>query len=196
MFDIQLVSIVIPTNNDANSISLLTKEIMEVMSLTIYKYEIIFINYGKDKCSWETICQLTDNFSAVRGIHIEGNHNQTSALQSCFSFVKGDVIVLMNGNMVHDPAYIPVFLAYVERGYEVVCGLRKPQQSEGLLSSLITNMTQKLIFTIAGTNVKYFGATYKAYRRYLLEDDKQPRKETRMMDVPIKFRERKVIFAY
>jgi glycosyltransferase involved in cell wall biosynthesis len=175
---------------------------MEVMAGTIYKYEIIFVNYGDNELSWNAICQLSDNFSFIRGVNLESNYSQAKALRTGFSFAKGDVIMVMDGDMCHDPAYMPVFLAYIERGYEVVCGLRKQDQPENLLQSLLTTMTQRMIFSFAGVNVKYLGATNQAYRRYLLGnldrigDTRKflntlvKKKVARAIDVPIKFRTR------
>jgi len=126
---------------------LLAEAIMEVMAETIYNDEIIFVNYGNDDQSWHTIIQLSNNFSVIRGINLEGGYGQTVALHSGFSFAKGDVIIAIDGNLRHDPAYMPVFLAYIERGYEVVCGLRKQQKIENSRFFAVDKIiTQKTIY--------------------------------------------------
>src|ERR1035437_7473400 len=109
----------------------------------------------------------------------------------------------MEGDKHHDPAYMPVFLAYIERGYDVVCGLRK--QPEHKLKSLVNNLTQ-IIFLFAGISVKYLGTTYRAYRRLPGNMDRLrntrdffnaliTNKDTRIIDVPITFRTQNAVFA-
>ena len=198
MYNIQLVSIVIPTGNEAVKIDQLAKEIINVMGSTIYKYEIIIAHYGNNEQDREIIYQLSDRYFCIKGLNLENKYDKTTALNAGFVFAKGDVIVAMDGDMHHDPAYMPVFLAYIERGYDVVCGLRK--QPEHKLKSIVIDLTQKIIFLFAGVTVKYLGTTYRAYRRYLpgnaerLRDTRDflntliTNKDTRIMDVPITFR--------
>jgi glycosyltransferase involved in cell wall biosynthesis len=203
MYNIQLVSIVIPTGNEAGKINRLAKEIINVMGGTIYKYEIIIAHYGNNEQARETIYQLSDRYFCIKGLHLNNKYDKATALNAGFAFAKGDVIVAMDGDMHHDPAYMPVFLAYIERGYDVVCGLRK-QQPEQFWKSSFVNLTQKIIFLFAGVNVKYLGTTYRAYRRYLPENVDRLRdtreflnalianKNARIIDVPITFRTQSV----
>ena len=171
------------------------------MAETKYKYEIIFVNDGSNCNTWEMISLLSDIFPFIRGINLTGNYGQTVALRSGFASSKGDVILVMDGDMQHDPAYMPVFLAYIERGYDLVCGFRNNNYQEGLFKSLFVNTAQKMVSVIAGFNIKYLGITYKAYRRYLFENvfimgDANrfldaaliANKETKIIEVPIKFR--------
>ncbi len=196
MYNIQLVSIVIPIGNEAGEINQLAKEIINVMGGTIYKYEIIVAHYGNNERDREIIYQLSDRYFCIKGLNLDNKHDKSTALQAGFVFAKGDVIVAMDGDMHHDPAYMPVFLAYIERGYDLVCGLRK--QPEHKLKSLVNNLTQ-IIFLFAGISVKYLGTTYRAYRRWPGNMDRLRNtrnrlnsliinKDTRIIDVPITFR--------
>jgi glycosyltransferase involved in cell wall biosynthesis len=206
MYHIHLVSIVIPTNDGASKINQLAREIIDVMAATIYKFEIVIVNYGNEEPSREIIYQLSDTFSCIKGLNIEGDNSKESALRSGFVFAKGDVILSMDGDLHHDPAYMPVFLAYIERGYDMVCGLRK-QKHEHSWKSLLTGITQKMTFLFAGVTLKYLGTTYRAYRRYLpgnvncTKDTHQflnalmASKYARIMDVPITFRTENVAFT-
>jgi glycosyltransferase involved in cell wall biosynthesis len=201
MSQILLTSIIIPSYNEAENIKLLAKEICDVMGRTKYKYEILFVNDGSTDNSWEIIVQLTQIYPFIRGIDLAGNYGQTAALRAGIDNSTGDVIVAMDGDMQHDSVYIPPFLKLIEEGYDMVSG-SKEQRPEGRIRSFAANMAHKLICLISGVNMKYFGATFKAYRRYLFNNVNMigdthrylgalfARKGTRYTEVAIKIRQR------
>jgi glycosyltransferase involved in cell wall biosynthesis len=201
MYSIRLVSIVIPCYNEAGNIVRLAKEIFGVMKNTPYNYEVFFINDGSTDNSWESISQLTDVYPFIHGIDLSGNYGQTIALRAGLEASQGDVIVAMDGDMQHDPVYIPQFLKYIEKGYDMVSGA-KESRPEGMLKTFMANVAHSVICRISGINLHYFGATFKVYRRYLFNNvsligDSHrflgalvARKGTKYIELPIKIRER------
>jgi len=201
MHPIQLTSIIIPTYNEAGNIQLLAEEIVSVMGHSHYDYEVIYVNDGSSDSSWEIITQLSQVYSAIRGVDLAGNYGQTIALRAGIDNSMGDVIVAMDGDMQHNPAYIPQFLKLIEQGYDMVGGY-KEQRPEGWTRSFIANMAHKIICKVSGVKMKYFGATFKAYRRYLLDNVNLigdvhrflgalvVRKGSKFTEIPIVIRER------
>jgi glycosyltransferase involved in cell wall biosynthesis len=201
MYSIQLVSIVLPLYNEEKNIRLLAEEIVTVMKKTRYSYEIIFVNDGSNDNSWAVIDELSNMVPNIRGEDLAGNYGQTVALRCGFENAKGDVIVAMDSDLQHDPAYIPQFLKYIEEGYELVGGW-KENRPDNFIKSFMANAAHKTICRISGVNLKYFGATFKAYRSYLLNNVNMvgdahryigalvARKGTRIMEIPINIRER------
>lgn len=201
MYTIQLVSIIVPAYNEAGNLKPLAKEITDVMEGTKYKYELLFINDGSTDSSWEIITQLSQIFPSIQGIDLAGNYGQTAALRAGIDNSLGDVIVAMDGDMQHNPAYIPQFLSYIQQGYDMVSG-SKEKRPEGIIKSFLASFAHKIICLISGVNLKYFGATFKAYRRYLFDNVNMIgdahrflgalviRKGTRFIEVPVKIRER------
>ena len=201
MYPIHLVSIVIPLYNEEKNIRLLAEEIITVMKKAPYTYEIIFVNDGSSDNSWDEITELSGLFPNIRGIDLAGNYGQTIALRSGFDSANGDVIVAMDADMQHNPVYIPQFLSYIEEGYDMVGGW-KEKRPENLFKSFLANAAHKAICKISGVNMKYFGATFKVYRKYLLENVNMigdahryigalvAKKGTRVKEIPINIRDR------
>jgi uncharacterized protein (DUF486 family) len=79
------------------------------------------------------------------------------------------VIFAMDGDLQHDPAYIPQMVGYFEQGYELV-STYKDQTPDGKIKAFLSRVAHNYIKKISGVSLKYFGATFKGYRRYLLED--------------------------
>jgi glycosyltransferase involved in cell wall biosynthesis len=169
MNELQLISIVIPTYNEVGNITTLYHEITSAMQLMNYEYEVLFINDGSIDNSWLKIDELSKNDEHIRGIDLAGNYGQTLALRTGFELAKGDVIIAMDGDLQHDPKYIPDLIAKIEEGYEIVGGSKKARP-EGFFKTLLANFAHFTISRMTGVKMKYFGATFKAYRSYLLKD--------------------------
>lgn len=201
MYKIKLVSIVLPLYNEEKNIRILTEEIITVMRKTAYNYEIVFVNDGSSDNSWEVISELSDLFPFIQGIDLAGNCGQTVALGCGFEQSRGDVIVAMDSDLQHDPVYIPEFLGYIEEGYDLVGGW-KEKRPENFFKAFLANVAHKIICRISGVNLKYFGATFKVYRRYILDNVNMigdahrfmgalvAKKGTRIKEIPINIRQR------
>lgn len=169
MNDIQLISIVVPTYNEEGNIEMLHHEISIAMCLMNYDYELLYINDGSNDACWKKIEMLSKIDPHIKGIDLAGNYGQTLALRTGFDLAKGDVIIAMDGDLQHDPKYIPELIAKIEEGYEIVGG-SKQVRPEGFFKSLLANVAHFTISRMTGVKMKYFGATFKAYRSYLLKD--------------------------
>jgi glycosyltransferase involved in cell wall biosynthesis len=196
-----MISIVIPLYNEKGNVRNLVGEVIEAMS-SRPDYELILVNDGSNDDTWTRIDELATEFPHIRGIDLAGNYGQTIALRAGFDAARGDVIIAMDGDMQHDPRYLPKFIDCIEQGYDMVGGF-KEKRPDGWFQGLLANFAHRLIAGISGVDMKYFGATFKAYRSYLLEDcnllgDNHrflaaivARKGIRYKEFPMEIRERK-----
>ncbi len=163
------ISIVVPLYNEQESVRPLAEQIAAVMEAHHLPYELLLINDGSADQSWAAIAALAAENPHIVGIDLAGNYGQTLSLRAGFERAKGSIIIAMDGDLQHDPAYLPQFVAYIQEGYDMVGGA-KAKRPEGATRSLLANTAHKLISSISGVQLEYFGATYKAYRRYLLQN--------------------------
>ncbi len=165
----ELVSIVVPFYNEQDSVRPLAEQIAGVMTAHGLPYELLLVNDGSEDQTWARITALAAENPAVVGIDLAGNYGQTLGLRAGFERARGEIVVAMDGDLQHDPAYLPQFVAYIREGYDMVSGA-KAKRPEGRAHSLLANTAHKLIAALSGVQLDYFGATYKAYRRYLLHN--------------------------
>ncbi len=165
----ELVSIVVPLYNEYESLPLLVEQIDHVMTTHGLPYELLLVNDGSEDRTWACITALAAENPAIVGIDLAGNHGQTLSLRAGFERAKGEIVVAMDGDLQHDPAYLPQFVAYIQEGYDMVGGA-KAKRPDSRAHSLLANTAHKLISMLSGVQLEYFGATYKAYRSYLLRN--------------------------
>ena len=100
------LSIIIPVYNSEKIISLLIKLIHKNLKNKINPFEIILINdFSKDR-SWEKINQLAKKYNFVKGINLNQNYGQHSAIFVGLKYSKGKNIICLDDDMQHDPFYL------------------------------------------------------------------------------------------
>ncbi|HSM71779.1 MAG TPA: glycosyltransferase, partial [Anaerolineales bacterium] len=82
---------------------------------------------------------------------------------------EGDIIVLLDADMQNDPADIPMLLAKLDEGYDLVSGWRKDRKDNRFTRTIPSNIANGLISWVTGVHLHDYGCTLKAYRREALE---------------------------
>ncbi len=164
-----IVSVLLPVYNEQDNIKQLVDEIVDSVKEEKYTFEILLVNDGSIDDTWVIIEELSLKYKQVKGIDLAGNYGQTIALRAGLENSTGDIVVMMDGDLQHDPAYIPEFLRYIEEGYDMAGG-SKANRPGNMIQKWLANLAHFIIRTISGVKMKYFGATFRAYRRYLLEN--------------------------
>lgn len=165
---IQKISVVTPVYNEEKNIPELCKQLHDVLSNMPYEFEIILVNDGSADRSHQKIYEMVLTYPGVKGIDLAGNYGQTLALRAGFELAKGDVIIAMDSDLQHDPKDITRFIQKIEEGYDLVGGA-KESRPDGWFKSKLSSLAHSIISKLAQVKMSYFGATYKAYRSYLLE---------------------------
>ena len=82
----------------------------------------------------------------------------------------GDVIVTMDADLQNDPLDIPLLLAKLDEGYDLVHGWRKNRQDALVNRKLPSKIANWLISRVTGFPVHDLGCTLKAMRREIAQD--------------------------
>ncbi len=91
-------------------------------------YEIIIVDDGSRDRSFELLRELAEKDPAVKVIRLRRNFGQTAAFSAGFDHALGEVIITMDADLQNDPRDIPLLMAKIEEGYDIVSGWRKNRQ--------------------------------------------------------------------
>lgn len=163
-------SIVVPIYNERDSINELYSQIVATMTLVGRPYEIVFVSDGSQDGSDALLARIAQADPRVVYLRLRRNFGQATALQAGFDHACGDVLISMDGDLQHDPYEIPLFLAKIDEGFDIVSGWRV-KRSDNLLSRQVpSRVANWLLAKASGLALHDFGTTFKAYRREVLED--------------------------
>lgn len=163
------ISIVIPAYNEEESATPLYEKLTAVLSRQNRPYEIIFINDGSSDRTFEVLSAIADKDKRVKAINFRRNFGQTAAMVAGFDFASGKIIIPMDGDLQNDPEDIPLFVAKLEEGYDVVSGWRKDRQDKEIIRKIFSRVANRLIASITGVKLHDSGCSMKAYRAEVLK---------------------------
>jgi glycosyltransferase involved in cell wall biosynthesis len=164
------VSVVVPIYNEVENIPLLHVAVTQVMQSLGQPYELILVNDGSRDGSTEALEDLAKRDPAVKVIEFRKNYGQTAAMQAGMQAASMDSIVLLDGDLQNDPTDIPMMLAKLDEGYDLVHGWRKNRQDTFINRKLPSKIANWLISKVTGFPVHDLGCTLKAIRTEIAQE--------------------------
>jgi glycosyltransferase involved in cell wall biosynthesis len=164
------VSVVVPIYNEVESLPHLIEAIASSLNDSGLSYELICVDDGSKDGSSELLKQLALTHPYLRAVILRRNYGQTAAMAAGFKHARGRTIVTLDGDLQNDPVDIPMLLAKLDEGYDLVTGWRKNRQDAALTRLLPSKIANWLIGRITGVKVHDYGCSLKAYRSELVAD--------------------------
>jgi glycosyltransferase involved in cell wall biosynthesis len=131
--------------------------------------EVLIIDDGSRDGSFARLKEAAATRPWMRLVRFRRNFGQTAAMAAGFERARGAYIVPMDADLQNDPDDIPLLLARLEEGYDIVSGWRKNRQDKALSRKLPSKIANSLIGRVTGVRLHDYGCTLKAYRREVLE---------------------------
>ena len=151
------ISVVVPVYNEAENVATLQNEIET--TLQGKSFEIVFVDDG----SRDETARRIQPHPQTRVLRFEKNAGQSAATYAGITNARGQIVILMDGDLQNDPADIPKLLAALPSA-DLVCGYRANRRDTTVkrLTSRIANFVRSR-FTRDG--VRDTGCGMKAMRR-------------------------------
>lgn len=164
------VSVIVPIYNEVESLEALVGAIAQSLQPIPYSYEIICVDDGSKDGSTALLKELAKTRSDLCAVILRRNYGQTPAMAAGFNQAKGKFIVSLDADLQNDPSDIPLLLAKLEEGYDLVSGWRIKRQDAALTRLLPSKVGNWLIGRVTNVRVHDYGCSLKAYRAELLAD--------------------------
>ena len=164
------ISIVVPIYNEVDSLEPLVSSIHDAMAKTGKSYEVVLVDDGSQDDSWNKMISLAERHPCLHLIRFRRNFGQTAAMSAGFTEARGQIIITMDADLQNDPADIPLLLAQIDAGYDVVSGWRKNRKDAFINRKLPSILANALISAMTGVPLHDYGCTLKAYRAEVIKD--------------------------
>lgn len=174
-----MIHVLLPAYNEEDALRPLAEKIEHVMRRLDAAYQIVVIDDG----SSDRTAEVLEELKLSHPIHIithRYNRGLGETARDGFEYVaetgrRGDVVVRMDCDDTHDPAYIEAMVAKLAEGYEVVTASRYAPGGGQIgvdwyrrTISRIANLLLKTFFPIPG--VKEYTCGFRAYRVSTIQD--------------------------
>jgi len=126
------VSIVIPVFNSNESLTSVVDECHKTMLGLILDYEILLVDDGSSKLTWQTVNGLVESDSKVTGLRLGRNFGQHSALLAGVRAARYDYTITLDDDLQNPPDQIPVLLEPLfKNSTDVVYGVPRETAQSG-----------------------------------------------------------------
>ena len=161
------VSVVVPMYNEEASVEPLVAAVRSALSDS--SWELLLVDDGSTDGTVAAAERERVHDSRVRLVRLARNYGQTPAMQAGFDAARGAVVVSMDGDLQNDPSDIPMLVARLEEGFDLVAGFRQRRQDKVVTRLIPSWFANRLIRWITGVPIRDNGCSLKAYRRDLLD---------------------------
>jgi glycosyltransferase involved in cell wall biosynthesis len=164
------ISVVVPIFNEEDSIEFLVSRLEAALMSTGRTYEMVLVDDGSKDNSWAKMVALSGKHPGLHLIRFRRNFGQTAAMSAGFHEARGDIIITMDADLQNDPSDIPLLLAEVDKGFDVVSGWRRNRKDTFINRRLPSIIANSLISNITGVHLHDYGCTLKAYRKEIVQN--------------------------
>jgi dolichol-phosphate mannosyltransferase len=169
-----MLSVILPTFNEAENIPTIVKDIEKALST--WEYEIIVVDDNSPDGTWHIARELGKNHPAVRVIRRVGRRGLSSAVIEGFLAARGDIFIVADADGQHDLRLIPAIAEAVKSGAGIALGSRYVEggsvgqwdERRHLLSKIATSMAIRLCkVRVSDPMSGFFGISRDAFEEIL-----------------------------
>ena len=128
------------------------------------------VNDGSQDGSTAALEDLARKDAHVKVIEFRKNYGQTAAMQAGMQAAAMEAIVLLDGDLQNDPTDIPMMLAKLDEGFDLVHGWRKNRQDTFINRKLPSKIANWLISRVTNFPVHDLGCTLKAIKTEIAQE--------------------------
>lgn len=185
----------IPIYNEESLLEELHRRVTGTLNDLQPKYgaEIIYVNDGSRDRSLQILNSLqkpsphsttTQGFHAVpfwqvRVIDLSRNFGHQKAITAGLDFAKGDLIVMIDGDLQDPPEMILEFIKMWEKGYDVVYGVRRQRDGETQFKIWSARLFYRLIFSLSEVKMPVDAGDFRLIDRKVANALREIREESR-----------------
>ncbi len=158
------ISIIVPIFNEEESIPAMREQIVNALVPLGRVFEIIFVDDGSTDASFEILSSLARDDDRIVVLKFRRNAGQTAAMTAGIEYARGRLLATMDGDLQNDPKDLPMMLAKIDEGYDLVIGWRMNRQDKWLSRKLPSMIANWIIGKVTGLPVRDNGCSLKVYR--------------------------------
>jgi dolichol-phosphate mannosyltransferase len=166
------LGVAIPTYNEKANLQVLIDRLLKVFEINGIRGRIVIVDDNSTDGTGKIANELAQKHENISVIHRLGKFGLGSAYKEAFQFLLKDpevtVVMEMDGDLSHEPEYIPDLLAKIEEGYDVAIGSRyvtggRIDKEWSPLRRFISKSANFVTVLLVGLSLKDVTSGFRAY---------------------------------
>jgi glycosyltransferase involved in cell wall biosynthesis len=176
------LSVVVPLFNEQAGVGLLHARLRACLdSLTGSPCESVFVDDGSRDATFDAIAGLAAQDPGVRAIRFARNFGKEAAMAAGLRAARGDVVVLMDGDLQHPPELIPEMLARWRAGAKMVTAVRRSRNTDPPLRRALSRAFYSTFARVAEVALTEGGGDFHLFDRAVVDAINSLPERTRFM---------------
>jgi glucosyltransferase len=166
-----LISIVVPSYNEEESVDHLYAEVVRVASeLPDTTLEVLFVDDGSTDGTLDRIRRLRDADSRVRYVSFSRNFGKEAAIFAGLQHARGDYVALMDADLQDPPSLLPeMYRALAEEGYDCAAAFRSTREGESRIRSFFAESFYRVFNTLSKTELVSGARDFRLMSRQMVD---------------------------
>lgn len=173
------ISVVTPVYGCSKSLDGLYKRLKNTLETIAEDFEIIMVNDASPDNAWESIKELAQKDTRVKGINLSRNFGQHRAITAGLDYAQGDWIVVMDCDLQDQPEEIIKLYNKASEGYDIVFG-RRVERKDGFFKKLGSKVFYKIYDYFTESKIDNTIANFSIISRKVLNSLNKLREQNRM----------------
>ncbi|MFD2564529.1 MULTISPECIES: glycosyltransferase family 2 protein [Aquimarina] len=165
--DIKL-SLVVPVYFEEEVINQFIKEVVEELDILKINYEVIFIDDGSTDNTVNLIKDEAKENDNIKLLELSYNHGKQAAVTAGINYSKGEYLIYMDPDLQDPPKEIKNFIVEIEKGYDLVFGVRK-QKKDSLKNRFFSKIFWSVLDKYTGLDLPRGLAVMRIFNRDFAE---------------------------
>lgn len=158
------LSLVVPVYYEEEVILQFLKETKIVLDSLPIIYEYVFVDDGSKDKTVEIIKEQAKLDARIKLIAFSYNHGKAAAVSAAIAHATGDYLLYMDPDLQDPPVEIPRFLEEIEKGYDLVWGIRK-EKKDSFINRLFSKIFWGTLNKFTGLNIPKGIAVMRMFNR-------------------------------
>lgn len=179
-----VLSVVVPLYNERASLPPLharLRAMLDGLGAAAPRHEIVFVDDGSRDGSFAEALQLRAADPDIRVLRFARNFGKEAAMAAGLAAARGDVVVLMDGDLQHPPELIPEMLARWRSGARVVTAVRRTREGDPWLRTLLSRAFYRVFGWMSEVELARGGGDFRLFDRQVVNAINSLPERTRFM---------------
>jgi len=176
-----LLTLVIPMYNEESVVPHLRSVLDKFMTEVKGETEIVLVNDGSTDSTLVQIAAWALEDRRIKVVNLSRNFGHQSASTAGLDYASGDAIVLLDADLQDPVAVIHQMIARYGEGYDVVYGLRRTRQGEGIFKRLSAWIFYRLMRNLVYKDLPLDAGDFRLISRNCLDGLQQLRETHRFL---------------
>lgn len=160
----KILSLVVPVYYEEECVLQFIKETTDVLVTLPVDYEIVFIDDGSTDNTVNLIKDKAKDNKRIKLVELSYNHGKQAAVTAGITHAKGDYLLYMDPDLQDPPVEIPRFLEEIEKGVDLVFGVRK-EKKDSLINRMYSKIFWSTLNRFTGLNIPKGLAVMRIFNR-------------------------------